>query len=281
MDTLKAALSEKYPAYSDKIAERFHDATGKDLVWDNITKPTLSKFRAYLQSLVSRTTTKNYCAMLKSVLSLYDDIHPMPRGWKDALKVKAEDSEQVYLSEGEIQLLLDYSPDSDYEDFVLTAFLLGCLTGARHSDYIRFSQDNISEDGKQLRYTSQKTRTSATLPVAPAVPRLMSRMTELADIQMADSTFNDTIRRICKNVGITTRMKLYRRGRENSAQKWEYVSSHTARRSFASNLYLRGCDVLSISLMMGHASVDMTRGYIVCGLRNLPDAITGYFSQFS
>lgn len=280
METLLDALNAKYPAYSAKIAERFLDASGLSLDWGNITKSTLSKFCAHLQKLVSRTTTKNYCAMLKSVLALYDDEHPLPRGWRDALKVKSEDSEQVYLSETEIQRLLEYIPSTRNEDFVLTAFLLGCLTGARHSDYIKFSADNISEDGSQLRYTSQKTRTSATLPVAPAVPRLIEHMSGLADIQMADSTFNDSIRRICCKCGICTRMKLYRRGKDSSSPKWEFVSSHTARRSFASNLYLRGCDVLSISLMMGHASVDMTRGYIVCGLRNLPESVTGYFSQF-
>lgn len=280
METLQNAIKEKYPAYAENIAKRFLEGVGAPLEWGNITKSALSKYCAHLQTLVSRTTTKNYCAMLKSVLSLYDDEHPLPRGWRDALKVKSEDSEQVYLTEGEIQLLLDYKPTTEYEDFVLTAFLLGCLTGARHSDYIRFTRDNISEDGMQLRYTSQKTKTSATLPVAPAVLRLIEHMSGLSHIEMADSTFNDTIRRICRNAEICTRQKLYRRGKENSLPKWEYVSSHTARRSFASNLYLRGCDVLSISLMMGHASVDMTRGYIVCGLRNLPDAVTGYFSQF-
>lgn len=48
---------------------------------------------------------------------------------------------------------------------------------------------------------------------------------------------------------------------------WKFISSHTARRSFATNLYLRGGDLYMISKLMGHSSVTMTEGYIVYGQR--------------
>lgn len=278
MKTLKEALSSKYPAYADKLAERFRDANGVEMDWDNISKASLARFAEHLQNVVARSSARNYCAIVKATLSLYDDVVELPRGWQDALRVKNEDSEQVYLSDEEIQMLLSYRPESPNEEYVLTAFLIGCLTGARHSDYIRFTKDNISKGF--LRYTSQKTRTSATLPVAPALPRLLGKLATLPENNMADSTFNRTIRDICRKSGISESMRIYRRGKESTEPKWAFVSSHTARRSFASNLYLRGCDIMSISMMMGHASVDMTRGYIVCGLRSLPDNVTAYFNQF-
>lgn len=276
--TLKEALSSKYPAYADKLAERFHEANGVDMDWDNISKATLARFVEHLQTVVARSTARHYCAIVKSTLSLYDDVVELPRGWQDTLRVKKEDSEQVYLSDDEIKLLLNYIPQSPNEEYVVTAFLIGCLTGARHSDYIRFTMDNISNGF--LRYTSQKTRTSATLPVAPALPRLLTKLASLPENDMADSTFNRILRHICHNAGISEHVRIYRRGQESTSRKWNLVSSHTARRSFASNLYLRGCDIMSISMMMGHASVDMTRGYIVCGLRSLPDNVTAYFKQF-
>lgn len=276
--TLKEALSSKYPAYADKLAERFREANGVELDWSNITKSSLARFAEYLQKEVARSSARSYCAIVKATLSLYDDVVELPRGWQDSLRVKNEDSEQVYLSDEEIQLLLKYRPQSRNEEYVHTTFLIGCLTGARHSDYICFSQDNISHG--YLRYTSQKTRTSATLPVAPALPRLLAKLAALPENNMADTTFNRTIRDICMKSGITESMRIYRRGKESTKPKWTFVSSHTARRSFASNLYLRGCDIMSISMMMGHASVDMTRGYIVCGLRSLPDNVAAYFKQF-
>lgn len=276
--TLKEALSRKYPAYADNLAERFREANGVDMDWSNITKSSLARFAEHLQTVVSRSTARHYCAIVKATLSLYDDTVDLPKGWQDTLRVKKEDSEQIYLSDEEIQLLLRYLPQTPKEEYVLTTFLIGCLTGARHSDYIRFTQDNISHG--YLRYTSQKTRTSATLPVAPALPRLLAKLASLPENNMADTTFNHTIREICKKAGVDESMRIYRRGKESTAPKWTFVSSHTARRSFASNLYLRGCDIMSISMMMGHASVNMTRGYIVCGLRSLPDNVTAYFKQF-
>jgi site-specific recombinase XerD len=60
-------------------------------------------------------------------------------------------------------------------------------------------------------------------------------------------------------------------------RKWEFVSSHTARRSFATNLYLRGADLYSISQMMGHASVEMTQNYLCCGLREQSAQVMEYF----
>lgn len=97
---------------------------------------------------------------------------------------------------------------------------------------------------------------------------------------VSDPTFNATIRSICRNCGITERIKLYQAGEFSTGAKWEYVSSHTARRSFATNLYLRGADLYSISVLMGHSSTTMTENYIVCGLRKMPGNVLKYFSQF-
>ena len=43
------------------------------------------------------------------------------------------------------------------------------------------------------------------------------------------------------------------------------------------NLYLRGADLYSISRMMGHSSVTMTEGYVVCGLREQSKEVFGVF----
>ena len=53
--TLKEALSSKYPAYADKLAERFREANGVDMDWSNITKSSLARFAEHLQSVVARS----------------------------------------------------------------------------------------------------------------------------------------------------------------------------------------------------------------------------------
>ncbi|UVV52623.1 hypothetical protein NXY15_24270 [Bacteroides thetaiotaomicron] len=65
-------------------------------------------------------------------------------------------------------------------------------------------------------------------------------LTNLPKEEVSDPTFNNNIRNICRKAGITEAVKVFKAGKEVEGEKWEFVSSHTARRSFATNLYLRG-----------------------------------------
>lgn len=278
MITLQQAIQKKYPKYADKMAYYFQQATDCELTWDNITKPNLTDFSSYLQEELAKTTARTRCAMLKSVLGVYEEDVNLPRNWRDCLSVKKDTSQQVYLNEKELKVFSEYKPKDKYEKIVQYTFLLGCLTGARHSDFIKFTDSNVN-DGF-LTYVSIKTHTEATVPIAPMVKRLLDYIQSVGETTMADSTFNQILRRICMNSGINQSITLYRRGNFSTRGKYFFVSSHTARRTFATNLYLRGADLYAISKMMGHASIEMTAGYICCGLRHLSTKVTSYFSQF-
>ena len=47
-----------------------------------------------------------------------------------------------------------------------------------------------------------------------------------------------------------------------SKEKWELVSTHTARRSFATNYYLKGFPTLTIIAIIGHKTEKSFRKYI-------------------
>ena len=64
-----------------------------------------------------------------------------------------------------------------------------------------------------------------------------------------------------------------------TAEKWELVSSHTARRSFATNLYISGVALEDIAMMMGHGkNIETTKRYI-CAERALNPNVMSYFQQ--
>ena len=163
-------------------------------------------------------------------------------------------------------------PRMTNEQLVRTQFLIGAFTGCRHSDYTRLNNRNIV--GGMISYVSLKTKTHATVPLKPIVKELL---TNLPKEEVSDPTFNNNIRNICRKTGITEAVKIFKAGKEVEGEKWEFVSSHTARRSFATNLYLRGADLYSISQMMGHASVEMTQNYLCCGLREQSAQVMEYF----
>lgn len=278
--TLLEAFRKKYPGYADKVAERFLEATGSEFSWENITKPNLADYVSFLRKKLAGSTVRTCCAQIKSVLGLYEEEYTLPKNWRDALYQKKDSSQQVYLTEDELAQFIDYSPTTENEEIVYSRFLLGCLTGARHSDFIKFSKGNIREDN-MLCYVSVKTHIEATVPIAPIVPYLIDMASKYKTKDIADTTFNRILRDICEAVEIDSELTLYRRGAFTTSPKCDFISSHTARRTFATNLYLRGADLYSISKMMGHSSVDMTSGYICCGLRNLSPEIKGYFQKFA
>ena len=91
------------------------------------------------------------------------------------------------------------------------------------------------------------------------------------------SVFNDTIRRICKDCRIDNTVTLKKRGEVVTAPKYEMVSAHTGRRSFATNLYLAGVSREDIAIMMGHGTnIDTTRRYI-CAERQMSAKVMAYF----
>lgn len=130
---------------------------------------------------------------------------------------------------------------------------------------------------------SKKSHTRAEIPLSPVVERIIED-NEANDLtgEVSDVTFNKTIRVICKNVGIDERVKLYQAGKYIGGEKWIFDSNFLSygKKILATNLYLRGADLYLISKLMGHSSVSMTEGYIVCGLRDLPEKVLQYFQTF-
>lgn len=277
--TLKDAFLAKYPKYGI-ILKRYEQATGCECTWESINKPNLAKFAEKLQKDCARKSAKTYSQMFKSVLNLYSDVVELPRGWDDVVSVKNDVSQNVYLTEDEIKAICKYKPESDTELFVKNSFLMGALTGARHSDYMGFTLNNI-QDGF-LVYISQKTHIEARIPVSPMIMRILTEKegNPIYERELSDVYYNEVLREICRKCGITQLRQLYRKGKYWQQEKWKYCASHTARRSFATNLYLRNADLYQISRLMGHSSVKQTEGYICCGLKELNHKIMGYFSSF-
>jgi integrase len=202
--------------------------------------------------------------MLKTVLSMYNEEVSLPRDYGKVLNLRQDASQHIYLTKDEIQRIIYYEPTRLCERVVKNQFLMGCLTGARHSDYIRFTRSNIQ--GDSLFYVSIKTHIKASIPISPAVLAIMDENEKMGynEISYSSVYFNRTIKDVCKKVGINDPVSVYCFGKFLDSEKWKLVTSHTARRSFATNLYLAGVDIYTISRLCGHSSVEMTKQYICC-----------------
>ena len=277
--TLKQAFSEKYGKYMN-ILTMFEAANLCEATWENLTKVRLQKFVDYMAERLSPNSVNQYATKLKAVLNLYSDEVLLPRGFAKVLTPRKCAVQNVYLTEEEIEKIVEYQPKNDREALVQAQFIIGAKTLARHSDFMQFDESNIV--GGNLVYVSQKTKIQASIPVSDTLLRFLKAQKEILakGVEVSDDSFNDIIRRICMKCDIDEPVKLYRRGETATKPKWEYVSSHTARRSGCTNLYLRGLDLFTIAKLAGHTNPKTTANYICCGVRELPQEAKEYFTIF-
>lgn len=261
----------KNPKYYGMI-ERLERLFGHVPEWSDFTKENIDLI-VDMFSQVAQSSAKTYLSMLKSVLNdAKDEINlPYPR-FAERMTLKSIPSVGVYLNLSDLKKLEEYCPINDKEKIILAQFLCGCYTGARHSDVINMTVNNI--DGKYLTYVSQKTKVQTTVEAKPILRKLLL----VAGKHIyADSVFNETIRTICYKVGINEQMRIFRKGKYEVGEKWKFVASHTARRSFATNLAELDVPLVQIAKRMGHNDVKMTMRYIVGTISRLEDKANEFF----
>ena len=270
--TLKEAMHLKYPKYADNILRMFEAANLCEATWENLTKVRLQRLIDYMGERIAPNSVAQYATKLKAVLNLYSEEVELPRGFAKILTPKKCASTAVYLTGDELELLVAYKAKNDREEYVRDIFLISAFGGMRHSDAIRLNESNIV--GDTIQYVSVKTKTHTIVPLKPIVKEyILSR----PDVSMDDQTYNRIIRRICRKCGITDRVKVFRAGQEQEGEKWQFVSSHTARRTCGTLLYLRGVDILTISKILGHNDIKTTQNYIKADMRRESEELMGYF----
>ena len=232
------------------------------LSWKDCTKVKLSGFVSHLEGAgVAQSTAHQYTAVLKAVLNKYKEAGVVPcTDISGALKCKNEKSQKVYLTQDELKALEDVTAITQNERFVQLCFLISAKTGMRVSDTLRVNSRNI--DGGMLRYVSKKTKIEACVPVSNKTAAWIREVNAIK-ARPCTATYENTIKHLCQIAGITSDTKVFKAGKEKTGEKWEFVSSHTARVTFCTLMSQMGVNIQDIATMAGHTSPVMTQNYIV------------------
>lgn len=244
--------------------------------WSELDDVTLTDFKEFMlnESGLCRSTIHAYLSKLSYVIKTYGKSMNVPSdNYRDILKIHDENPKKTYLNERDIWKLESVETKTPKEERVKCLFLVGCYTGARISDIINLSEENIR--GTQLTYVSQKTKTQSTIPLKPKVMDWLRDSKNLPEITLAG--YNMAIKRLCKRAGIDDVVKVYKAGKSLTGPKWKFVSSHSARVSMATNLSNSQEDIYTISQLLGHSKVDQTARYIVDKRVHLNAVSSRYF----
>lgn len=265
----------KYPKRV-KTLDVLTDIVGHTPEWQDFDDVLVSDFMHEYGQTHSANTNKVIFAELRSVLNSCVTGEMKQLMFPRALYRREEPSQAVYLDEIETEIIrTDFIPKSDIDRYVKKIFMIESFTGARSSDSRRLTPDNCDFRTDTLSYVSQKTKQLVSLPVHEHLMEFLSDPISLPNMYVA--TFEDGIRRMCRVCGIDQRTTLYRRGEQQSGPKYKFVTSHTARRSFATNLYLRGVDPAVIAQFMGHTTQETTIRRYIIGRRRVKDTDIRFF----
>lgn len=149
-------------------------------------------------------------------------------------------SETIYLNRDELQLVSDLDLSSRIElERIRDLFLVGAWTGLRFSDFNRLKETHI-QDGF-IRIKTSKTSSQAVVPINSIVKQILEKYRNEIPNGYANQYMNRQLKVICKMAGIDsyqTKAEFVNGVKQiRMVKKWELVTTHTARRSFATNLY--------------------------------------------
>lgn len=272
--TFAGAFIWKHPGRV-KAIDTFRDMLGHIPTWNDITDTNLKDWRDELTKYLAPNSCRTIFAEIKAVINDNLDEHEIPSSRFDKILVgKRQPTQAVYLNSEEISRIIRYVPRSRTERYVQKIFCIESLTGARVEDARKLSLENCNNETGDMSYVAAKTHTLITLPMHTSVYQFLADPIQLdTDID----TFNETIRRICMRCGIDDNVSIFRRGKDTTAPKWKFVSSHTGRKSFATNLFLNQVDPYLIARFMGHSSPEITITRYICGYRRVDENAMKYF----
>lgn len=236
------------------------------LEFRGINQSFFNDFVAFLQGLgLSTNTIWHKTVSIKAVMKAANERELTDNTKYQLFKNVSEESQSIALNDSELDMLarFDFSRSARL-DRTRDLFLVGCYTGLRFSDFTRIREENIS--GGMLTMQQQKTNEFVTIPLHPVFLRIWEKYSGNLPGNISNQKFNDNLKDVCREAGLTEHVikSITKGGKKLTTvyEKWQLVSSHTARRSFATNLYKSGSPSLSIMQITGHKTESSFLKYI-------------------
>lgn len=181
------------------------------------------------------------------------------------VQVDEEESFSVYLSMNEITRIYYYKGLSTKKARIRDLFIVGCLTAMRYSDYSTLIPQNFQ--GNYIVKITKKTNKKVVVPIHDYVREIYERYDGFVSSNLSIQHFNRYIKEICREIGINDSITYsYTRGGSLVTEvkpKYELISSHTARRSAATNMYMTGrMKTYEIMSITGHTTEKSFFRYI-------------------
>jgi len=248
--------------------KKYATKIGKPIDFKDIDLNFYDGFTQYLQGekLAVNTIGKKIQTLKIFLNSAKDEgINSYDSFKSSKFKTLTEEADTIYLNEDDlVKLYKTDLSDRPGLEHVRDLFLVGCWTGCRFADISQIIPENISEGFIYIR--QQKTGAKVVIPLHPVVTAILNKYNCRLPEVISNQKFNLALKDIAKLTEINdTVYKAITKGGvkiSKAYKKYELVTTHTARRSFATNLYKSDFPTLSIMAITGHKTEKAFLKYI-------------------
>jgi site-specific recombinase XerD len=177
-----------------------------------------------------------------------------------------EETDAIYITMDQIKEMYAIKKfDLPEQEVVRDMFVIGCFTGMRFSDYSVLDPSAIRNN--RLSFIQVKTGAKVIIPIHPIVNEILQKYNYVLPPVPRNNEFNAIIKTVGEkmsslHVPFTKQITYKRELVEIEKMKYEFLMTHTARRSFCSNEYIRGTDPMIIMSISGHKSYKSFMRYI-------------------
>lgn len=254
------------------LIEKYQTYIKKQIQFKDINKAFTDKFKNWL--ITEQGYATNYAGrqfeMIKTICidAQKNDIEVTPHSTK--LKSFKESDEDKYiqtLSFEEIEQIRDAEMPTPKLKDVQKWILIGCYIGQRCSDLLSLTENNlrIKDDMVLIDLIQDKTKTNVTIPVYEdfIIDILLNDFPK----PVSDQRFNRYISKVCEIAKINEMVEGYKFNNNSNRRKfgkfpkYQLISSHCFRRSFATNNYKDIPTPILIGVT-GHSTESMFLKYI-------------------
>ncbi len=241
----------------DKFGKSYH------LTFESIDKNFYTKFVTSLnKKKYTVNTVGKYIKVIKTFLTYATENGYNTNMFFKSKQFKAHNTPgfSIYLTESEISQILELDlKGTPHLERVRDLFVVGCWTGLRFSDFTTIRPENIKEDYLEIK--TFKTGEKVIIPIHPMVKTIMDKYSgkypNSLPPAISNQKMNDYLKDIAKQVDcLKSQVEAeYLKGGIKVTEKklkWELVTTHTARRSFATNVYKSGFPAISLMKITGH-----------------------------
>lgn len=241
------------------------------ITFDMISMRLIEDYNAYLLNKgFKNNTIVNYINTLYSIV-LHASRSSSIRLQADALegigmmKAPREHVKRAVLTVEELTTLFRMEVQDPLRRHVRDVFIISSFTGIRRKD--AKMSENVHFDGRFFAKRTSKTGKYVKIPLHPFVKELIEQYNGFSYPDINDHRFNTIVRSLVKEAGIDKQFSysITIGGVKTDFVKYKYecISSHTARRSFATNIHKAGIPPAVAMVFTGHKKLQQYMDYIM------------------